>query len=223
MHKEGSRAKEGTNIWWKIPLVKLYASLVVNDRVEPVDLIFVMAGRMERKEYGLNLFRSGIAPRLVLSIGRFEVSKMAGIHLDGLAELKALRDTLPPDDRHFFTTVDKTGVHHENVKLRRCSTYGEVLAIRKFLNDDTSRRVMIISSDVHLRRVTLTFAKVFRDSPFQFSYCAVPSTFLNSETWWIHEQSRRFVFNEMAKLIGYRIILSLPVGIAQRLMRLKSV
>jgi DUF218 domain len=209
--------------WWKALLVKLYTTLVVNNPVEPVDLIVVMAGRMERKEYGLNLFRSGIAPRLVLSIGRFEVSKMARINLDGLAELKALRDTIPPDDRHFFTTVDHTGVHHENVKLWRWSTYGEALAILKFLNEDTARRVMIISSDVHLRRVALTFAKVFRDSPFQFSYCAVPSTFLNSETWWIDEQSRRFVFNELVKLVGYRIILSLPVVIAQRLLRLKSV
>ena len=217
-----SDSKCGANTWYKVPLVKLYATLVVNDPVEPVDLIVVMAGRMERKEYGLSLFRSGIAPRLVLSIGRFEVSKMAGINLDGLAELKALRDTIPPDERHFFTTVDHTGVHHENVKLRRWSTYGEALALRKFLKEGTARRVMIISSDVHLRRVALTFAKVFRNSSFQFSYCAVPSTLLNSETWWLHEQSRGFVFNELVKLVGYRIILSLPVVIAHPLMRLKS-
>src|SRR5262245_43393434 len=210
------------NTWWKFPLVKLYATLVVNNPVEPVDLIVVMAGRMERKEYGLNLFRSGIAPKLVLSIGRFEVSKMTGINLDGLAELKALRDTIPPDDRHFFTTVDHTGVHHEKAKLRRWSTYGEALALQKFLDEDNAQRVMVISSDVHLRRVALTFAKVFRHSPFRFSYCAVPSAFLNSKTWWIHQQSRRFVFNELIKLVGYGIILSLPVVIAQRLLRLKS-
>jgi len=208
--------------WWKALLVSLYTTLVVNNPVEPVDLIVVLAGRMERKEYGLNLFRSGIAPRLVLSIGRFEVSKMTRINLDGLAELKALRDTIPPDDRHFFTTVDGTGIHHEHVKLRRWSTYGEALALKNFFNDARARRVMIISTDVHLRRVALTFSKVFHDSPFQFSYCAVPSTFLNSETWWMHEQSRRFVFSEMVKLIGYRIILSLPDVIARPLLRLKS-
>jgi hypothetical protein len=101
------------------------------------------------------------------------------------------------------------------VKLRRWSTYGEALALRTFLNEDVDRRVMIISTDVHLRRVALTFAKVFRDTPFQFSYCAVPPTFSP-------RHSRRFVFSELVKLIGYRIILSLPVAIAHPLLRLKS-
>src|ERR1035438_7158796 len=55
---------------------RFYESLTRNDSVQPVDLIFVMAGRMERKHYGLELYRAGVAPQLVLSVGRFEVSKV---------------------------------------------------------------------------------------------------------------------------------------------------
>src|SRR5437773_9541177 len=94
------------NGFWKAVLGKLYGSLKMSDPVQPVDLIFVMAGRMERKQYGLELFRSGVAPRLVLSIGRFEVSKMVNINLEGLVELKTLRDNTLSDERHFFTAVD---------------------------------------------------------------------------------------------------------------------
>ena len=36
---------------------------------------------MERKVYGLELFRAGVSPKLVLSIGRFEVSIMRNLNL----------------------------------------------------------------------------------------------------------------------------------------------
>src|SRR6266850_957012 len=83
----------------------LYESLSRDDPVRPVDLIFVMAGRMERKQYGLELFRGGVSPKLVLSIGRFEVSKMRNFDLEGIDELVALREQTPPDERHFFMKV----------------------------------------------------------------------------------------------------------------------
>ena len=63
--------------------------------VKPVDLIFVMAGKIGRKHYGIELFRAGVAPRLVLSIERFEVSKMGQFGLEGFDELIALRDRTP--------------------------------------------------------------------------------------------------------------------------------
>ena len=69
------------------------------DAVQPADLIFVMAGRMERKQYGLELYRSGVSPKLVLSVGRFEVSKMTKLALECVDELIALRDQTPPDER----------------------------------------------------------------------------------------------------------------------------
>ena len=63
----------------KSALARLYESVICNDAPMPADLIFVMAGRMERKIYGLELYRAGIAPKLVLSIGRYEVSKMRSL------------------------------------------------------------------------------------------------------------------------------------------------
>ena len=45
--------------WWQALLLRLYASLTRNDAPASADLIFVMAGRMERKHYGLELYRAG--------------------------------------------------------------------------------------------------------------------------------------------------------------------
>ena len=55
----------------------LYERLTRNDDPAPADLIFVLAGKMERKRYGLELYRARSAKRLILSVGRFEVSKLS--------------------------------------------------------------------------------------------------------------------------------------------------
>ncbi len=71
------------------PLPGLHAWLSSADDARPADLIFVLAGQMSRKDYALHLFRGGLAPRLLFSVGRFEIrsfSKMAlPIQLDALA------------------------------------------------------------------------------------------------------------------------------------------
>jgi hypothetical protein len=184
--------------------------------VQPVDLIFVMAGRMERKHYGLELYRAKVSARLVLSVGRFEVSKTHTLGLEISEKLKALRDRLPPDQRHFFVSVDASGVRIENVDLPRWSTYGEVLGLRQFLEREGAHRIRItiVSTGIHLRRVAFTCSRVFRGSPVEFLYCAVPER-------WTRPHGRWFAVKEMIKLVGYRVILPLPPWAARRLMRLK--
>jgi hypothetical protein len=81
----------GHNVWWQPALIRLYESLSQNDPVQPSDLIFVMAGKPERKQYGLELYRADVAPILVLSIARFEVSKLSSLCMDGSDILIALR------------------------------------------------------------------------------------------------------------------------------------
>jgi uncharacterized SAM-binding protein YcdF (DUF218 family) len=192
--------------------------LTRNDPVQPVDLIFVMAGRMDRKYYGLELYREGVAPRLVLSVGRYEVSKMPA-DWEGTHELKALRDRTPPAERHFFMTAGVSGVGLEKANLLRCSTYGEALAFRSFLQHRQAHTVMVVSTDVHLHRVALTFAAVFKGEPVQFLYCPVPVRFA-SDNWWRRPVDRRFVGSEIIKLAGYWTALALPGWMAHRLLLL---
>ena len=215
---------ETSTRWRQSALLRAYESLTRNDAVQPADLIFVMAGRMERKQYGLDLFRAGVAPRLVLSVGRFEVSRMANLNLEGFDDLKALREKTPPDERHFFVKVDANGVHIEKVRLPRWSTYGEALALRQFLERENARRIIVVSTDVHLRRVAFTLARVFRGVPVEFLYCPVPPPLasLEKQRWWTRPDDRRFVISEILKLAGYRVILSTPPWTVRWLMRVKG-
>ena len=156
-------------------LQKLYDSLTRNDPVQNVDLIFVMAGRMDRKPYGLELYRARTASRLILSVGRFEVSKIKRLQLPIFDELILLRDQTAPHERHFFIEMNGSGCHVHKVKLPRWNTFGEALAFRTFVSGQNLQRVMIISTDIHLHRTALVFGKVFRNTPLHFVYCAVPS------------------------------------------------
>ena len=208
----------------KSALARLYESLICNDAPRPADLIFVMAGRMERKIYGLELYRAGMSPKLVLSIGRFEVSKMRSLNVEGWDELRLLHQRTPPNERHFFLKLDASGFQAAKAMLPQWNTYGEVLAFRDLIQKEKPRRVMVVSTDVHLRRVALTMGRVCRGMPIEFFYCPVPPrlTPFSKDDWWFRPFARRFVLNEMIKLAGYRIILSLPSSIARRCMQLKD-
>jgi hypothetical protein len=70
----------------------LYERLMLSDTPAPADVIVVLAGKMERKQYGIDLYRAGLAPRLILSVGRFEVSKMPVLNLEKTSELLTRRD-----------------------------------------------------------------------------------------------------------------------------------
>ena len=205
-------------------LSRLYERLTRNDPVQPVDLIFVAAGRMERKHFGVELYRAGVAPRLILSVGRFEVSKIGNLDA-GLSDgLIALRQATPPDERHFFVEMSAAGSRMEKVALPRWSTYGEALALRRFLENSEVRKVMVISSDVHLRRVALTYAQVLRGLPVELRYCAVPARFGSpmKQEWWTRAEDRNYVLKETLKLAGYRLILWGPRFATPWLMRVKA-
>ena len=71
-------------------------------------------------------------------------------------------------------------------------------------------RMIVISSDVHMRRVALTVAKVFHGIPLDARYCAVPT------------DDRRYLLEEAIKLAAYWVILLLPSALIRRVLRLKD-
>jgi hypothetical protein len=69
-----------------------------------------------------------------------------------MAELIAERNKTAPGERHFFCEMNAAGTHIESVKLRRWNTYGEMLGLRGYLKRQMQRSVMIVSTNIHLRR-----------------------------------------------------------------------
>jgi DUF218 domain len=190
----------------------VYDRLAVSTSPTPADLIFVLAGKMERKEYGLKLYRAGFAQRLLLSVGRFEVSKMWRLDSRLATDLIAERGRTPPEQRHFFCLIDLRRTLIYKPDLPKWNTYGEALALREYLAREPVTSAIVVSTDIHIRRVALAFEKVFRHSTVKFTYCAVPECWssVSKNQWWARRDDRTYVIAETVKTAIYRVILLLP-------------
>ena len=130
----------------------------------------------------------------------------------GLADGKTARFVLiHQDSQEFCQLLFFASSVFGVIKAEKFS--GEALAFRRLLDGQAVRKVMVISTDVHLRRVALTFAAIFRDTAIEFLYCPLPARFA-------HAADGRYVISEIIKLTGYRVALSAPEWASRRLMRL---
>jgi len=175
--------------------------LFQEDPPKPSDVIFVLAGRPERKVYGLQLFHQGIAPRLILSVGRFEVRKMDHLGFQHL-NLRELTSRLPPGERHFF--IDIAG-DSQRVIVRSDAgkgTEAELMSLSRYLEPDRVSSLLLVSTSVHLGRVRHYCERTALLSNKRISYVPVPEDLSSFKKagWWKHRDHWSYVLSECAKL-----------------------
>ena len=135
---------------------RLRAWLSPADAPRSADLIFVLAGRVHRKEYALELFRQGLAPRVLFSVGRFEIRRFSKMNLPAPLDLLKLAEEVAPRQRHYFVFFEGQEVRVEHVPPRRFGTLTEIEALRRWLGANVEiRSAIVISSDTHLRRIRM--------------------------------------------------------------------
>jgi hypothetical protein len=175
--------------------------LFQEDPPQPSDVIFVLAGRPERKVYGLQLFQEGIAPRLILSVGRFEVRKMDRLGFQGL-NLRELTSRLPPGDRHFFIDIVADS---QRVIVRSDAgkgTCAELMSLSRYLEPDRVNSLLLVSTSVHLGRVRHYCERIASLSDKKICYVPVPEDLssFRKDGWWKHRNHWSYVLSECAKL-----------------------
>jgi len=118
------------------------------------DLIFVLAGGEERKVLGLELFRDGQAPRMILSTSRFEIRKFVDLPLPLCVDLGRTAFALPPRLRYFFVAFEEDSASIERIPHGRFGTWSEIVALAVWLRARPQvRSLLFVSSQLHLRRV----------------------------------------------------------------------
>ncbi len=167
----------------------VYDYLDVGKSPRPADCIFVLAGKQERKTYGIKMWRFGYAPQLVLSIGRFEWRKYGELGLESDGGLDDQKERIPPKKRHFFVRLDRQDTVCTPIRKGFFGTRTEAREFARYSRDLSIRSLLIVSSPVHLRRVALVFRRAFRKSGIQLTFVAMPekpdfnSSPARSETW----------------------------------------
>jgi uncharacterized SAM-binding protein YcdF (DUF218 family) len=186
----------------------LYDFLSPSGPPEPADAVFVFAGQMERKEYGVALWREGLAPAIVLSVGRFEWRRVPLLGLPPESGLVELVERTPPPERHFFLEVDRERAAATLRPVLRFGTAGEAASLVEEAVARGWRTVLVVSTPFHLRRARLALRRLGRGAGCRFLVTAVPQerTIHPRERWWTRPASRRLVLAEAAKWLAYRVL-----------------
>src|SRR5262249_54551038 len=122
--------------------------------MEHSDLIFALAGEQNRKEYAVKLFSEGFAPRLLLSVARFDVRRFSQLALPRQLDLPGMAAQLSRSERHFFVFVENGGASVQTIPPTRFGTLREILALRMWLKEHPEiASVLVVSSGFHLTRV----------------------------------------------------------------------
>jgi uncharacterized SAM-binding protein YcdF (DUF218 family) len=166
-------------------------SLIASDMPAPSDAILVLSGdnlRDERLLHAVGLWRSGLAPRIVLSAT--------------LADWQTTEDYAPW--RHAM----KLKIPSSAVVLaphQADSTREEAGFLRSYLPEHGYASVILVTSNYHTRRAKKVFEKEWRGSPLRFRVSGAPDYQFHPDGWWTHRVDSRTFFYEFSKTIWYAI------------------
>jgi uncharacterized SAM-binding protein YcdF (DUF218 family) len=165
--------------------------LVVQDTLEPADVIHVIAGDDYRTDYAFQLYQDGYGKTIFFTGGWCDIHLYEhGAH----AREKALAQGLPLD----AIASDASAV---------MSTYMEAERLKEWIekSPSTVKSIIVVSDPFHMRRARWAYQKVFNDQ-IQIQMAPVPFDRTPFQlTWWKDVESKRYVQEEYFKLIFYLI------------------
>jgi len=189
------------------PLLRPVASaLVVEDPIGPADAIVVVAGGTpSRERAAADLYRKQLAPRVVISrpytsANLRELQTLGVRPLDQQGESKlALEKYGVPADR-IIAVADPAR-----------TTEPELDLVHRLARADGYRRVILVTSAQHTRRVKLIWARASRKSGIGSIVLPVPDSEFNVERWW---RSRRAAETVLHEYLG---LAAIYLGVSQLL------
>lgn len=190
-------------------LTAIYDWFAPAGQVAPADLIFVLAGAQRRKAHALQLFRQGLAPRILLSVGRVEIRRFADLELPVPLNLLQLARDVPPHQRHFFVCFEGNRPEVEQVLPGRFGTLTEMEALAGWVHKRPGiASILVVSSFLHLPRIRLC-CRVLLPAGIRVRLVPVPESESRSgwERVWRDDETRVTVLSELIKIAAYKLIL----------------
>ena len=165
--------------------------LVVSDPLVKADAIVVLDGDPmgERLLHSVQLWRSGYAPKVILSAK--------------LAEWQTYEDY--PSWRH----ARKLKMFPEDTLLvathNADSTREEAQYFLRFVRQQGFKKVIIVTSNYHTWRTKRVYEKEWRDSDVLFYISPAYSSQFHPDEWWKHRADGRTFFYEFSKIVWYAL------------------
>lgn len=175
--------------------------LRIEDPLRPADLIAVMPSEWQGVDYGIELYKKGYAPRLML-IGGYPFKLIAQ---DG----ESFRVVKMDWEQVARGIALQAGVPDDAILTRGgSSTYEQARQFVDFAEASHLKTVIIVTDDVHPRRISWSVAKFPASAQLELIYSPIArSIYLPQEQyfynrWWQSETGAEKVFSEYVKL-GY--------------------
>ena len=171
------------------------------DPLTPADAIFVFAGtRVERPLEAADLYLAGYAPVVVVTRAAAEqaaagLARQRGVRVPSefdAAEAVLLGLGVPP------TALIAPHRVHDN-------TGEEAATLRSLALERGWRRVIVVSSKYHLRRVALASRRALRGTDVQIAVRGSRYDQSQPERWWRRRADVRWLASEVPKLAAYAL------------------
>ena len=162
--------------------------LVIQDDLQPADVIHVIAGHDYRTDYAIQLFHEGYGKQIFFTGGWCDTHGYHGEHGKQLA----LEQGVPLD----AISIDDSVV---------TSTYSEVERLREFMDENLNpiESVIVVSDPHHMWRARWTYRRVLGNG-IQVQMAPVPfDSSPYQRQWWKDRESRRMVKDEYQKILYY--------------------
>ncbi|MCI3922723.1 YdcF family protein [Paenibacillus sp. TRM 82003] len=152
------------------------------------DVIIVLGGEAdgERTRKAAELYREGIAPKLMISDG----TKMSWrtTAMKEMYDLAVLEGVKPED----IVKEDRSR-----------STYENALYTKELMLEHGFDSALVVTTDWHGKRSRFIFEKVYKVSDIQLSYCGTPDARSDFAAWWKDGEKQQVVLTEWAKTLVY--------------------
>ena len=167
--------------------------LIVQDELSPVDVIIVISGDGSRYRYAAKLFNEGYAKYVLFNYNKEDMFNIVGIRFN------------PEEMIRDFAISNGIPVERVFTDGRCASTYEDVLYAKENIAKKQFKSAIIVSNNFHMRRVYLTFKKLFKGNNIKLIFVPVSMEMdgINPDEWWTRESDLVAVFNEYVKLGFY--------------------
>jgi hypothetical protein len=181
------------------------------DPAVPADVIFVLAGLKSRKVFAIQLLHRGIAPRVLFSVGRFEIRRFPELGLPQTVDLLQIAQSVLPPQRHFFVLFENQQVTVQRIPVRALGTLSEIDALADWLKTNSQiSSLLIVSSGPHLRRLRVC-CRVLLPRNVRLSFVATPpeSAAVDPQNGSGDTSTRKMALSEYFKIACYLVVLPL--------------
>jgi uncharacterized SAM-binding protein YcdF (DUF218 family) len=175
--------------------------LVLNSEPARADTLVVLGGSstyVERAEYAAQLFREGLAPKVLLT----DDGQRGGWSQE--------QQRNPFFVERAAAVLEGAGVPAERIEtLQRqtSSTYEEARLLREYAATHGLHSLLVVTSGYHSRRALWTLERVFRGDGVELRLAAVPPGRQTPApaAWWLSPAGWRMVALEYLKLAYYHV------------------